>query len=183
MPAREIAYRMRYGAYTVVERQLHRRGAFTRPGRMKAALVSEVSRSNDWEQVLLERRAASRFFPWEHDTPQIRAVLQSDYRFELEKARTVAEQVARHEISFFGETFRLGAEINWHADPVTGAEWPRAYHGDLDCRRSAGCGDVKHVWELNRHQFLMDLAKVALVDGSRRHAEQTLALVESWRGA
>lgn len=183
MPAREISHRLRYAAYLSLERQLHRRGVLARPGRLRAGLVPEMAGHGAWHQALLERRANSRFFPWQDDAASVRDAFHSDYRLELEKARKIAEEAARHEISFFGETLRLGAEINWHADPVTGAEWPRVYHQDLDCRRSAGCGDIKHVWELNRHQFLMDLAKVALVDGSRRHAEETIALVDSWREA
>ncbi len=180
MAWREIGHRLAYGAYTAVERQRHKRGAFVRPDRLKLAVLPEIRRSASWDQVLVERRLANRFFPWQDDPAAVRALFQTTYRPEIEKARTIAGQVARHEIAFFGETFQLGADVRWHADPVTGAEWPRRYHQDVDCRRSAGCGDVKHVWELNRHQFLMDLAKVAFLDASSGHAQHTAALLDSW---
>ena len=36
------------------------------------------------------------------------------------------------------------------------------------------------VWELNRHQFLVDLAKIAFLDESRTHADALSALLRSW---
>jgi hypothetical protein len=105
----------------------------------------------------------------------------SKYGSELEQSREIAAQVSRHEFRFFGHTFQFGANINWHADPVTGAEWPRRYHRDVPVHGgNVGFGDVKHVWELNRHQFLVDLAKVAFLDGSHSNANALHGLLRGW---
>ena len=183
MPVREVAQRLAYGAYTAVERQRHSRGAFARPGRLRRSLVSNLRRSAGWEDALLERRSAARFFAWQDDAAGLRDLLQRHYPGELQKAREIAGQAARHEIAFFGETFQFGPRIDWHTDPVTGAQWPRRYHRDVDCSSKAGCGDIKHVWELNRHQFLMDLAKVSFADASTPHAAEVLSVLDSWMDA
>jgi hypothetical protein len=46
---------------------------------------------------------------------------------------------------------------------------------------NVGYGDVKYVWELNRHQFLVDLAKVAFLQRSQRHASALHGLLQSWQ--
>ena len=109
-------------------------------------------------------------------------MFRTRYASELERSREIAAQVADRRVSFFGGTFRVDPAINWHADPVTGTEWPRRYHRDVPVHGgNVGFGDVKFVWELNRHQFLVDLAKVAFVDGDARFAAIVHDLLRSWR--
>ncbi len=180
MPPREIAHRLRYAAYTTVERWEHRRTILAPSSRLESALRSDL-RGPAWQERLLERRDAGRFFAWEDDAPAIRDLFRSRYTREYAAARDIAAAVARHEIGFFGRTFAFGPDIAWHADPVTGAEWPRVYHGDVPVNGGdVGFGDVKYVWELNRHQFLVDLAKIAFLDESRTHADALSALLRSW---
>jgi hypothetical protein len=184
MPPREIAHRVAYEAFTAIERRSHARGSLARPGRLHAALVSPVRDASDWRERLSKAASTRRFFAWEDQPDLIRDLFQTQYRDELARSREVAAGVARHEIAFFGETFRFGAEIDWHADPVTGAGWPRSYHRDVPVAGgNSGFGDVKYVWELNRHQFFVDLAKVAFLDRSQSHADSLHALLKSWNAA
>ena len=181
MPPREIAHRLKYRAYTALERQAHKRGQLARPDRLRAALATEIGGDPAWKDLLFERTSTGRYFAWEDDPDGIRERFRADYREELTRAREVADSVARYEISFFGQTFRFGPDVNWHADPVTGAEWPRRYHRDVPVEGgNAGFGDVKYVWELNRHQFLVDLAKVAFLDRSQRHATTLHSMLKNW---
>ncbi len=50
----------------------------------------------------------------------------------------------------------------------------RVDHGD------AGHGDVKYVWELNRHQFLIDLGKARYLFGDCKYGTELLRLVRDW---
>jgi Heparinase II/III-like protein/Heparinase II/III N-terminus len=169
MPPREIAHRIAYSARTAIERRAHARGRLTVQAGPPARRV-------------LQRTASPRFFAWQDDPDAFRVLFQTRYASELETSRRLAEQVAQGEVSFFGRTFRVDAGVNWHADPVTGAEWPRRYHRDVPVHGgNVGFGDVKYVWELNRHQFLVDLAKVAFLDRDARYANATQALLRSWR--
>ena len=181
MPAREIAHRLAYGARTAVERRAHASGRLAPRDGLRAALVPALRDSASWRRTLLQRNAAGRFFAWQDDPAAVRELFRTRYGSELERAREIAAQTGRHEIGFFGETFQFGDDINWHADPVTGVEWPRRYHRDVPVHGgNVGFGDVKYVWELNRHHFLVDLAKVAFLDGAERHASALHVLLRSW---
>lgn len=183
MSVREVGHRLTYGARTALERRAHRRGRLAHPDRLQSALRPAAARG-DWRSRLLDRSQAGRFFVWEDDPRQLRDIFRARYAGELVAAREVADRVARHQLSFFGETFQFGATIDWHADPSTRAQWPRTYHRDVPVHGgNVGFGDVKHVWELNRHQFLVDLAKVAFLDQSEHHAAALFRLLDSWQTA
>ncbi|MGB4100928.1 MAG: alginate lyase family protein [Alphaproteobacteria bacterium] len=50
----------------------------------------------------------------------------------------------------------------WHLDPVSGKFWPKdRYCFDIDFRHAKEMGDIKHVWELNRLQYLQPVAALA----------------------
>lgn len=183
MPPREIAHRLQYAAYTAIERRAYARGTLARPGRLFAALTPEFQHDG-WQSRLVERQGAGRFFAWQDQPAAIRALFDTRYRAQRDAARGIAAQVARHEIGFFGETFQFGPEIDWHADPVTGASWPRCYHRAVPVNGgNVGFGDVKNVWELNRHQFFVDLAKVAFLDDSQPSATALHDMLRSWLSA
>jgi hypothetical protein len=181
MPPHEIAARGAYQIYTACERRMHHRGLLARPGRLRRALVANVGTGGDWRDRVLRRDVACAFFAGIPGAAAMPARLQAAYPDELRRARAIAEAVASHQIDFFGERFTFGRQIDWHADPVTRASWPRVYHRDVPVHGGdRGFGDVKYVWELNRHQFLIDLAKIALVDRSERHLVALQDLVEDW---
>jgi hypothetical protein len=184
MQPREIVYRIGYEACTAAERRTHERGRLAPPDRLRKALLAELAHRDDWQERLLRRRHAPKFFAWEDSPDRVRALFESRYADELARGLRIADRVARHEIEFFGQTFTFGPHINWHADPQTGAEWPRRYHRDVPVHSgNVGYGDVKYVWELNRHQFLVDLAKVAFLQRSERHASALHSLLQSWQAS
>jgi hypothetical protein len=181
MSAREVGFRGAYTAFTLYERQLHRRGLLARPDRLRRALVADVSADRDWQAILVRRERGGSFFAGVEQAEAIRARFGAGYRDEWARARRIADSVTHHQIDFFGRQFSFGDRIDWHADPVTQAHWPRAYHRDVPVHGGdRGFGDVKYVWELNRHQFLIDLAKVACLDGSDRHLHALQELLEDW---
>jgi hypothetical protein len=184
MSAGEIAYRLKYRAYPALERGAHARGSLAPADRLRAALVPQMAKRADWKEALAAAQCSDRFFGWQDDANGFRELYGSQFSQELAKARRIADDAASHVFTFFGETLRMGPEIKWHADPVTGAEWPRQYHRDVPVNGgNIGYGDVKHVWELNRHQFFVDLAKIAFLENSRRHADALHSMLRSWQAA
>ena len=184
MSVAELWTRIHYDAYCRVERARHARGAFTRPGRLQQALIPDLARRDDWKGALMtsRRQRTVRFFMGVEQLESTRSFFIE--RFPGERRRTLdeADRVLRREFSFFGGTFQYGDRVDWHADPVTGARWPKVYHRDVPVHGGdVGFGDVKHVWELGRHQFLLDLAKGWAVDRDSRHAVAVRDLVADWR--
>jgi hypothetical protein len=184
MSPRELAERARYKAFTLYERRAHRRGRLADPDRLRLALVPALAQRADWKEALGNEEQPGRFFPGLEDPDRLRELLERCYPSELRRARALAEKAARGQIAFFGREFSLGPEIDWHADPVSGAPWPRAYHRDIPVHGgNVGFGDVKDVWELNRHQFFVDLAKIAFLDRSAQHAGVVHRLLGHWMAA
>ena len=76
---------------------------------------------------------------------------------------------------------RYGETVEWQFDPVSTRPWPGDFHTRVRIfDGNSGHGDVKYVWELNRHQFLPVLGKVYRLTNDEKYASAGLALVESW---
>jgi hypothetical protein len=78
------------------------------------------------------------------------------------------------------EDHLLGFPPRWHRDPKTGVEAPLAFGKAIDYRDARAVGDIKHLWEINRHLDLVTLAQAWHLTGERRFAMGALALVASW---
>jgi hypothetical protein len=59
-------------------------------------------------------------------------------------------------LTLLGHEFDLHSPNRWHRSPDTGKTWPLLYSHAIPLDAA---GDVKLVWELNRHQFLPTLAE------------------------
>jgi hypothetical protein len=60
---------------------------------------------------------------------------------------------------YLGHRFDLDRPDRWHYSPDTGRCWPWGYGPSLPVSGPTAAGDVKLIWELNRHQFLPALAR------------------------
>lgn len=111
----------------------------------------------------------------------MRELFATEYRDELCSTLRHAESTRQHRFSFFGRQFSTGERIDWHADPESGRRWPLVFHADVPVHRGdVGYGDVKYVWELNRHQFVVDLAKAYFLTGSTENVGAIRTIVRSW---
>ena len=184
MPVGELWTRVRYDAYCRLERAKHARGGLQDPDRLRKALVPGLLAGSDWKTALVESRAnrSARFFAGVEHIDSTRALFSGRFAPEHSAARVEADRALRREFSFFGDTFHYPERVDWNADPVSGAQWPRIYHRDVPVDGgNAGYGDVKHVWELGRHQFIIDLGKAWALDREPAYSAAARALVFDWR--
>jgi hypothetical protein len=87
-----------------------------------------------------------------------------------------AEKVLEDRNILFGREVHFENGIDWNADYINGQKWP---FSELDYRISKD-SDPKHVWELNRHQFLPTLGKAFFLTRDERYARKIVSLIESW---
>lgn len=73
----------------------------------------------------------------------------------------------------------FGNPIEWHRDLLTGTEWPRSFHADIDLTPGGG-SDVRVVWEVNRLQHFLTLARAYAVNGDERFAREFLEQFAGW---
>jgi len=96
-----------------------------------------------------------------------------------------AEKLLDHQFSFLGVEVKYEDEIDWCADPVSRQRWPMKFYADLKFYgRQHGNrqlpGDVKYVWELNRHQHFVVLGKAHWMTRDERYAVELFAQINSW---
>jgi len=74
----------------------------------------------------------------------------------------------------------LGFPPRWNRDPKTGTEAPLTFGKTLNYRDEQVVGDIKYLWEPNRHQELVTLAQAWRLTGEMKYAEGCRTLLESW---
>jgi hypothetical protein len=87
---------------------------------------------------------------------------------------------AGHVVLFANRRFDVGMPPVWNRDPDSGVVGPSIYAGDITITNREQVGDIKHVWELNRHLHLVRLAQAwaCTSDVAWLHALQTQ--LRSW---
>jgi hypothetical protein len=179
----EIGSRLAGLVSTRIELARFRRGRLLPSPHLKHALLDADEAGSDWATRLLTSARARRsaFYPCASAGNRMRALFESRYARERQLAVDMCAAARRHEFAFFGRIFRFGASIDWHADPVSGRRWPNVFYADVPIHGgSTEFGDVKFVWELNRQQFVGDLAKGWFLDLDRDAADEIHSLVRSW---
>lgn len=182
MSPAEIGSRLRDGTFALFERARLAGASLSATERLRGALSPEIVHLRHWELALHNRRhAPPKFFPGVASRQQMRDLFRTEYAAEALGARRHADLARRHEFEFFGRTFQYGPQIDWHADPISGRRWPRTFHRDVPVHGGdVGFGDVKYVWELNRHQFLIDLGKAEFLEGTSGAAAGVRTIVGHW---
>lgn len=77
----------------------------------------------------------------------------------------------------------LGFPPAWNVDPKTGTCAPLRFGKTFDYRSPRTVGDVKYLWEANRHLELVTLAEAWHLTREPRFAEGCRRLIDSWLAA
>jgi len=92
-----------------------------------------------------------------------------------------AERIAAGRLDLFAlRDVELGSPPRWNRDPKTGCEAPLVFGMLLDYRDPQRVGDIKYLWELNRHLHLVTLAQAYALSGEVRHFDVLRGHLESW---
>ena len=152
--------------------------------------ISELERLgvglDEWEategrsfKAYLSGAPAQRFYV--RNPEHLRKWVQENFPQWIDRAVDEAEKLCRHEVELLGYgPVALGAEIDWHRDPVTGRVWERHFWTAYRPEHDSEGRDSKIIHELNRHQHLPRLAKAYLLSGDERYAAEAVVQLESW---
>ena len=101
--------------------------------------------------------------------------------FDVERYRLAADRILDGRFDVFAlADARLGFPPRWNADPKTGIEAPLEFGVTIDYRDAARVGDIKYLWEINRHLELPTLAQAWHLTADERYAQGAKALIDSW---
>ena len=77
--------------------------------------------------------------------------------FDLPKSSIIEDETAHLEYPIFDKSVDIFKKIDWHLDLSTGRRFPKSFAHKIDIR-SDQYGSAKHVWEVNRMQFMLHIA-------------------------
>jgi len=99
-----------------------------------------------------------------------------------ETAQTIrrADAFLEHRFSFLGVSFQLPDDIPWQSDPVSLNPYPGGFYRDIDIFTNKNAGDVKHVWEVNRLQFLIEIAKAYYLTEEEKYRQKLEFFIQDW---
>ena len=157
--------------------------------RLRAMSAGEIV--HRFQELAKKRQAAKQAYGWAHfaGAPDAlpRLPLPVDHIRKAKNTllgdwKAVAEKSAAQSFRFLGIDWPVTSrDAKWHLDPGTGKMWPKEpYCFDIDYRHGGGFGDVKHVWELNRLQYLHPVAALYAATGDKAFAQYCLGEIESW---
>ena len=122
-----------------------------------------------------DRPSAATVWPPRSDSP-----LAAPKLGEARNYLAAAERIVKGSFEFFGECFELGEDIRWNVDPKTGVSAPLTFGKTLNYRDSRLVGDIKVLWELNRHLEAVTLAQAYALSGDRRYLVCLRRMISSW---
>lgn len=93
-----------------------------------------------------------------------------------------ADRICQHRFDLLGyKNIEYGPSIDWHLDVVNGKRSPRKVWFKIPYLNFSEVGDHKVIWELNRHQHLVTLAKAYRLTGDERYVHELCAQWYQWR--
>ncbi|MFH1860543.1 MAG: alginate lyase family protein [bacterium] len=183
MSVSEISFRCRGLFYEQVEKIVwYAEAGKLYPYKTDAAFFQKITvgeKSVDGLLNYMRKRQGVAFFVDEHKKQSMLETIHKQYPQLIQQSTEQADKICRHEFSFLGIEVSYKDEISWTKDPVSLKEWPMKFYADVNIY-GRDIGDVKHVWELNRHQFFVDIGKAYWLSGDERYAKEFFTLITSW---
>src|SRR5258708_18408850 len=112
------------------------------------------------------------------------ALLKQHLPAEVERTIQEADEILQHRFRLLGyRDLDYGSEIDWHLDAVHGKRAPLKAWYKIPFLDFQQVGDHKIIWELNRHQHLVTMAKAWTFTGDDKYARELAKQFYSWRAA
>lgn len=113
--------------------------------------------------------------------PTLCSLLRQRFPGRADEVIRRAERICEHHFDLLGyEDLDYGGEIDWHCDRVHGKQAPRKAWYKIRYLDFAEVGDSKVIWELNRHQHLVTLAKAYRLSGDQKFVTELFRQWQSW---
>jgi len=92
-----------------------------------------------------------------------------------------AERICHGQLDIFAlRGVNLGQPPRWNHDPKSGIQAPLVYGKTLDYRDPDLVGDIKYLWEPNRHLHLVTLAQAYAISGAAKYFDELAEQLDSW---
>jgi hypothetical protein len=109
--------------------------------------------------------------------PFVQVAVPADVQRYCERA----DEALQGRVPLFAlDTRGPGLPWDWNRDPLTGVRAPLSFGKRIDYRDAGRVGDIKYLWEVNRHLHLATLAQAYRLTRQRTYLDAIGAQLESW---
>lgn len=91
-----------------------------------------------------------------------------------------AENILNNYIEVFNIRINLNYEKKFSIDPFTKEVWSREIYTKVSFRKANLPGDPKIIWEINKQQYLLDLALAYQLTGNKKYANKIISEINEW---
>jgi len=137
-----------------------------------------------FEPSLIAKPVADRepkFFFSADSIPYLCRLLQERFPEEAKSIVQRSERICQHSFDLLGYgELDYGPEIDWHLDRVHGRRAPREPFYKIHYLDFVEVGDSKVIWELNRHQHFVTLAKAFRLTADPKYSSELLSQWSRW---
>jgi hypothetical protein len=123
---------------------------------------------------------------WESPLPTLRKVDRWNPKIafdRLNKPRQAivenADSLINGKLILLNTVFNIDA-LGWHLDPESGKRSPLNFAFDIDYRNRNNVGNIKNIWEINRHQYLVPAAYAYAMTKNVKYADEITKHLSSW---
>ncbi|MBN2000686.1 alginate lyase family protein [candidate division KSB1 bacterium] len=180
----EIVYRMRQEIFTRFDKVFYRK-RYLKQESVDAFLRRHVLYQHKKDRgnialTVFNKFFKRDFFPWQEDVQGLLKLFDDEYlddkMFTIQRAKDLLQK----RFFIFGRTHQFQNEIDWHFDIFEEKSIPLVYYKDINYWDSGTVREVKYVWELNRHQHFVTMAKAYLFTGNETYAQELFSRWEHW---
>ncbi len=143
--------------------------------------VPELCSSSGFEKELCERFETvkrDRFFTETWDKRERTGLVSEN----LDESSWIAQadRLLGDKIRLLGRELEIPFSGGWQVDPLEKVKWPSVFYAHVARSKRIREWDIKYIWEVNRHQYLIVLAKSFWLTGDERYAQKALSAIASW---
>jgi hypothetical protein len=162
--------------------ELHTRVQQEISKRLDLALYQIGTRNGSSHLVQSVQSVVPEFFFSADNLASRARLLREHLPSEVESLLCEADEICQHSFRLLGhDNLDYGAEIDWHLDAVHGKRAPLKPWFKIQFLDFDEVGDHKVIWELNRHQHLVTLAKARCLTGQERYVAELIKQWYAWQ--
>jgi hypothetical protein len=121
-------------------------------------------------------------FGFEKDKDKVRESLRVIFPDEVERIIKKGKKILAHRFDLLGYgNLYFGDEIDWSYEPIRRKNIPNVHWSKISPLKSEDVGDLKVVWELNRHQHLVTLGQAYFLTQDSQFAAEVFEQICDWQ--
>jgi hypothetical protein len=143
----------------------------------------EIRGSNKVKSLFMDylrERKGRKFFLDPDEIDDFKRIINEEHGGWREATIRRANEICEHSFQFLIPGLRFAERIDWLSNLIDERRWELKYWRDIDYWSAKRIGDVRQIWELNRHQYFVTLGKAYWYTEDEKYAKEFVAQMKDW---